>query len=172
MTLAQRDATTLYMRGTGDEGFVHVTHLGEMPRFLGVAFEVDAIDDLHTLASEFEFSAKSVCSLWSGWRADGAGASIVIGHRVEVVADRASVGRLPSPTPAPRNSGRPLPTCWGAVAPLGWRLTRGTEWRLRARGGGFRFERRLVRRASWAGHLRRNRGRINRDWRLSPLRSG
>lgn len=102
MTLAERDATTLYMRGTGDEGFVHVTHLGEMPRFLGVAFEVDAIDDLHTLASEFEFSEPGVL--------DGPGGGLMVwaidpnGHRVEVVADRASAGRLPSPTPAPRNS--------------------------------------------------------------------
>ena len=33
-----RDDQTLYMRGTDDEGFVHVTHLGDTPRFVGLAF--------------------------------------------------------------------------------------------------------------------------------------
>ncbi len=56
MTRAERDEHTLYMRGTDDEGFVHVTHLGETPRFAGVAFEAGTADDLDTLARDFEFS--------------------------------------------------------------------------------------------------------------------
>ncbi len=33
-----RDERTLYMRGTDDDGFVHVTHLADSPGFAGVAF--------------------------------------------------------------------------------------------------------------------------------------
>ncbi len=102
MTRAARDDKTLYMRGTDDEGFVHVTQLGETARFAAVAFEADTVDDLDTLSRDFGFSVPAPL--------DGPGGGHVVwavdpnGHRVEVVADRASVGPLPSPTPAPRNS--------------------------------------------------------------------
>ena len=101
MARAARDERTLYMRGTDDEGFVHVTHVGQTPRFAGVAFLADSVDDLHTLSSDFGFSEPT--------ELDGPGGGLVVsasdpnGHHVEVVAGRASVGRLPAPTPAPRN---------------------------------------------------------------------
>ena len=38
MRRSQRTDDTLYMRGTDDEGFVHVTGLGPEPRFVGMAF--------------------------------------------------------------------------------------------------------------------------------------
>lgn len=101
MTRAARDDQTLYMRGTDDEGFVHVTHLGETPRFAGVAFLADTVDDLHALSRDFGFSEPT--------ELDGPGGGQTVratdpsGHSVEVVAGRDSVDRLPAPTPAPRN---------------------------------------------------------------------
>ncbi|MFM7536792.1 MAG: VOC family protein [Acidimicrobiales bacterium] len=101
MTRAARDETTLYMRGTDDEGFVHVTHLAETPRFAGVAFVADTVDDLDVLTLEHGFTPAAPLG--------GPGGGLVVrsvdpnGHRVEVVAGRASVGRLPSPAPAARN---------------------------------------------------------------------
>jgi catechol 2,3-dioxygenase-like lactoylglutathione lyase family enzyme len=107
MQRSARDDRTLYMRGTDDQGFVHVTHLGDTPRFLGVAFEAESLGDLDTLAQQHGFSAAV--------ELDGPGGGRVVhaldpdGHRVEVVAGRASVGRLPSPVPAPRNEAGTAP---------------------------------------------------------------
>jgi catechol 2,3-dioxygenase-like lactoylglutathione lyase family enzyme len=49
MVRSARTPTALYMRGTGVDGFLHVTHLGE-PRFIGVAFVAAHEDDLKTLS--------------------------------------------------------------------------------------------------------------------------
>src|ERR1700733_11451598 len=46
---AGRNDDALYMRGTGPDPFVHVTHRGE-PGFAGVAFKAAALDDLEALA--------------------------------------------------------------------------------------------------------------------------
>jgi catechol 2,3-dioxygenase-like lactoylglutathione lyase family enzyme len=101
MTRAARTGTELYMRGTDDEGFVHVTHLADTARFAGVAFEADTVDDLRTLTRDFGFSEPAdLAGPGSGqmvWALDPNGL------RVEVVAERASVSRLASPSPAPRN---------------------------------------------------------------------
>jgi len=115
MQRAARDEHTLYMRGTDDEGFVHVTHLGDTARFIGVAFEADSLADLHTLTEHHGFTP--VAEL-----AGPGGGSVVHatdpnGHRVEVVAGRDSVGRLPSPAPAPRNAAG-APTRVGAPVRL------------------------------------------------------
>ena len=102
MQRAGRDERTLYMRGTDDEGFVHVTHLGDTPGFAGVAFEAESLDDLDALTGDHGF-----CDAVD---LEGPGGGRVVhaldpnGHRVEVVAGRASVGRLPSPGQAPRNT--------------------------------------------------------------------
>ena len=101
MTRAARDDQTLYMRGTDDEGFVHVTTLGESPHFAGVAFLAESVDDLDTLAGDFGFSEPT--------ELDGPGGGQMVwaidpnGHRVEVVAGRSTVGRIPAPAPAQRN---------------------------------------------------------------------
>jgi len=49
MVRSARTPTALYMRGTGVDGFLHVTHLGE-PRFIGVAFVAAHEDDLKALS--------------------------------------------------------------------------------------------------------------------------
>jgi catechol 2,3-dioxygenase-like lactoylglutathione lyase family enzyme len=101
MRLAQRTGDTLYMRGTDDEGFVHVTHLGAEAGFVCLAFEANSLADLDDLAAGDDFS--DVVDL------DGPGGGHVVratdpnGFQVEVVAGRARVGRLPVPTHAIRN---------------------------------------------------------------------
>ena len=47
---SERTDDTLYMRGTDDEGFIHVTHLAEEPGFAGLAFNAESADDLETLS--------------------------------------------------------------------------------------------------------------------------
>ena len=120
MQRAGRDERTLYMRGTDDNGVLHVTHLGGTPGFAGVAFEAESLGDLDTLTRDHGFSGASDL--------DGPGGGRVVhavdpnGHPVEVVAGRASVGRLPSPEPAPRNAASTTPR---QGAPL--RLPAGTS---------------------------------------------
>lgn len=95
---AARDATTLYMRGTDDEGFVHVTHQAEEPGFVGLAFEVTNESALAELSTTPGFSM--VADL------DGPGGGRVVravdpnGFAVEVVAARQSVGTLATPAAA------------------------------------------------------------------------
>ncbi len=111
-----RDERTLYMRGTDDDGFVHVTHLADSPGFAGVAFVADSVDDLDVLTREHGFS--------SARDLDGPGGGRMVhaidpnGHRVEVVAGRGLLGALPSPTPAARNAAGIAPRM-GAALRLG-----------------------------------------------------
>jgi catechol 2,3-dioxygenase-like lactoylglutathione lyase family enzyme len=49
LTRAERTPTALYMRGTGPENYLHVTHLGE-PRFIGISYTANSEDDLITLS--------------------------------------------------------------------------------------------------------------------------
>jgi len=49
MVRSARTPTALYMRGTGVDGHLHVTHLGE-PRFIGIAFTAASVDDLKALS--------------------------------------------------------------------------------------------------------------------------
>lgn len=101
LRVAHRTADALYMRGTDDDGFVHVTHLADEARFVGLAFEAASVADLDQLAAHDDFSG--VLEL------DGPGGGRVVlatdpnGFQVEVVAGRASVGALPPPTSPVRN---------------------------------------------------------------------
>ncbi len=101
MQRSGRDDSTLYMRGSNDEGFVHVTHFGDEPGFIGLAFEATSEDALSELATIDGFSP--VGDL------DGPGGGRVVrtvdpnGFQVEVVAGRGTVGRLPLPSASPRN---------------------------------------------------------------------
>ena len=107
LTRSERTAEALYMRGTDDEGFVHVTHLGDEPGFVGLAFAANTADELDRLASDAGFS--SVGEL------DGPGGGRVVtatdpnGFSVEVIAGRGSVGRLPAAEPAARNDATARP---------------------------------------------------------------
>jgi catechol 2,3-dioxygenase-like lactoylglutathione lyase family enzyme len=107
MHCAQRTGDTLYMRGTDDEGFVHVTHLGAEAGFVGLAFAANSAADLDDLSPHSDFS--DVVDL------DGPGGGRVVratdpdGFQVEVVAGRGSVGRLPVPTDALRNDAASQP---------------------------------------------------------------
>ncbi|MFW2335468.1 VOC family protein [Ilumatobacter sp.] len=115
---SERTDDTLYMRGTDDEGFVHVTHLGDEPGFVGLAFAANTAAELDQLAAGDEFGAVG--------ELDGPGGGQVVattdpnGFGVEVVAGRSSVGRLPSPSAAPRNDAAARPRLGGTV-----RLTAG-----------------------------------------------
>jgi len=116
MVVAQRIASTLYMRGTDDDGYVHVTHQGDEARFVGLAFAADTSADLDVLAKSNEFSG--VGDL------DGPGGGAVVrstdpnGFVVEVVADRESLDPL-APLSAPpgpmRNDARGRPRIGGPV---------------------------------------------------------
>jgi catechol 2,3-dioxygenase-like lactoylglutathione lyase family enzyme len=99
-----RDDETLYMRGTDDEGFVHVTHLGHTPRFVGFAFVAENLTDLEVLSRRDGFSPVRDLA--------GPGGGKVVrtidpdGFQIEVVAERGSVGQLPTPASSPRNDAR------------------------------------------------------------------
>src|SRR5258708_37291420 len=56
MQCAGRTDDTLYMRGTDDEAFVHVTQLGDQPGFIGLAFEANSGADLDELSGHDDFS--------------------------------------------------------------------------------------------------------------------
>jgi catechol 2,3-dioxygenase-like lactoylglutathione lyase family enzyme len=107
------DDETLYMRGTDDEGFVHVTHLGDTARFVGFAFVAENLTDLEELSRRDGFSPVRDLA--------GPGGGKVVqtidpdGFQIEVVAERGSIGQLPAPASSPRNdahttqrSGSPL----------------------------------------------------------------
>ncbi|MEA3055183.1 MAG: hypothetical protein QOD30_615 [Actinomycetota bacterium] len=107
MECTERSEDTLYMRGTDDEAFVHVTHLGHEPGFIGLAFQATSEADLDELAGHRDFS--DVGDL------DGPGGGRVVratdpnGFQVEVVASRRSVARLPVPPAATRNDASTQP---------------------------------------------------------------
>ena len=107
MQRAARNESTLYMRGTDDEGYVHVTHLAPEPGFLGLAFSAANEDDLVELSAKPGFS--SVGEL------DGPGGGRVVravdpnGFQVEIVAQRSSVGRLQVPDSKVRNAAATRP---------------------------------------------------------------
>ena len=110
---SERTDDTLYMRGTDDEGFVHVTHLGDEPGFVGLAFSADAVTELDELTAGGEFSAV-------GGLDGPAGGQVVSatdpnGFRVEVVAGRGSVGRLPITAAPARNDASARPRLGQAV---------------------------------------------------------
>ncbi|MEQ1701966.1 MAG: glyoxalase [Ilumatobacteraceae bacterium] len=99
--VAERTDDTLYLRGTDDDGYVHVTHLGPEARFIGLAFDASSVDELHELAAHADFS--EVVAL------DGPGGGSVVratdpnGFQVEVVAGRSSLGALAAPSAEPHN---------------------------------------------------------------------
>ena len=45
----ERTSTSLYMRGTDEDPFIHVTHVGE-PKLVSSAWYVDDVDDLDRLS--------------------------------------------------------------------------------------------------------------------------
>ncbi len=99
---AARTPEALYMRGTDDEPFVHVTHRGE-PGFVGLGFVVEDAAALETLAGEA--GAGPVAEITE----PGGGAVVRFtdpnGFRIEAVAGRASVGAGAVIAAAPRNDG-------------------------------------------------------------------
>lgn len=101
MVRSGRTDTALYMRGADDEGFVHVTVLGDEPRVLGWAFEANDVSELEHLGTIDGFSAVEPL--------EGPGGGSVVrttdldGFQIEVVAGRESVGALPLPSYFDRN---------------------------------------------------------------------
>lgn len=104
MVRSDRTDDTLYMRGTNDEGFVHVTHRADEAGVLGWAFEANEVSDLEHLALLEGFSGIQ--------ELDGPGGGRVVrttapdGFQVEVVAGRGSIGALPEPNFPERNEAR------------------------------------------------------------------
>ena len=113
MQCADRTDDTLYMRGTDDEAFVHVTHVGGQPGFIGLAFEANSDADLDELSGHDDFS--DVTDL------DGPGGGRVVratdpdGFQVEVVASRGTVIGLPVPSAPSRNDASVQSRKGGAV---------------------------------------------------------
>ncbi len=93
MERSLRTDDALYMRGADDEGFVHVTTLGDEAGFVGLAFDAESDADLETLAALTDFSPIG--------ELDGPGGGRVTsttdpdGFQVEVVCGRAPVASLP-----------------------------------------------------------------------------
>lgn len=92
----ERTDDTLYMRGTGREGVVHVTHREDTARFVGVAFAADVLEDLETLSRFDDFGDVTPLS-------GPQGGSVVTatdpdGFSVEVVAGRDPLTPLPAPS--------------------------------------------------------------------------
>jgi catechol 2,3-dioxygenase-like lactoylglutathione lyase family enzyme len=107
MHCSERTGDTLYMRGTDDEGFVHVTHLGAEAGFIGLAFEASSESDLDELAAQAEFSDVAELDGRGGGR--GVRTTDPNGFQVEVVAGRGPVGTLPVPTAPIRNDATAQP---------------------------------------------------------------
>jgi catechol 2,3-dioxygenase-like lactoylglutathione lyase family enzyme len=99
---AERTSTTLYLRGTDPEPYLHITHQGE-PGFQGMAFDAASADDLET-ASQIE-GASAVESL------DGPGGGQRVrfedpdGFSVEIVHGREAASRMPVRRGSPLNTG-------------------------------------------------------------------
>ena len=93
MVRAHRDATRLYMRGTGDSPFIHVTELGEPGT---IAYAYDAADEsvLHDFVAAG--AAKAVESIDE----PGGGKRVVLtdpnGLSIEIVSGRERVAPLPA----------------------------------------------------------------------------
>src|SRR5258706_12312838 len=97
---AQRDAATLYMRGTDGDPFCHVTHLGE-PGFAGLAFEAKSEGDLATFAKSQDAKIETL-------EAPGGGRVVrqtdPNGFQIEVFAGRTEPATRPLPaTDLPNN---------------------------------------------------------------------
>ena len=97
---AERTDDTLYMRGTDDDGFIHVTHLAAEPGFAGFALLADTVEDLEALAAVDGFSDVRDLAGPGGGRV----VSTIdpMGTPLEVVAGRGSIGALGLESP-PRN---------------------------------------------------------------------
>ncbi len=104
---AARDATTLYMRGASDDGFVHVTHQAGEPGFIGLAFEVADESELTALSQMPAFGA--VGDLDGPCEGRVVRAIDPNGFSVEVVADRNSLGKLATPASATVNGAASRP---------------------------------------------------------------
>ena len=50
LTRQHRDECTLYMRGTGPDHHLHITHLANDPGFIGIAFNATSFSDLEKLS--------------------------------------------------------------------------------------------------------------------------
>lgn len=88
---AEKTDDTLYMRGAGNEPFIHVTHKGDAG-FAGVAFLADSVADLEVLAAmEGASPVEDITEPGGGKRVRFVDPN---GHKVEVIAGRQSVGTL------------------------------------------------------------------------------
>ncbi|MGH1493566.1 MAG: VOC family protein [Acidimicrobiales bacterium] len=107
MQRSERTDSALYMRGTDDEGFIHVTELGDQPGFVGFAFNAESIDDLEQLAQHDDFGEVRDLAGPGGGRV--VSATDPNGFEIEVVAGQGSVGRLDKTRRAIRNDGAEQP---------------------------------------------------------------
>ncbi|MEQ8746829.1 2,4,5-trihydroxytoluene oxygenase [Pyruvatibacter sp.] len=98
---SHRTDDALYMRGAGDEPFIHVTHKGDAG-FAGIAFLAQSVADLEVLATMPGASAiEDIDEPGGGKRVRFTDPN---GHKVEVVAGRDSVGALALRRATPSNS--------------------------------------------------------------------
>ena len=93
LTRRHRDDETLYMRGTGPDHHIHVTHLAEQPGFIGMAFNAASMDDLEKLSrSDGASPVEEIDEPGGGYRVRLTDPN---GFRLETVFGQASVDPLP-----------------------------------------------------------------------------
>ena len=98
------DGQTLFMRGAESSPYCYVARKAAKPRFVGMGFAVDSVDDLQKLA-KLPGASSVETSPWPG------GGKVVhltdpSGFRVDAVFGRADVAALPHRPPMAMNSTR------------------------------------------------------------------
>ena len=93
LTCQHRDDDTLYMRGTGPDHHIHITHLADEPGFIGMAFNAASMADLE------KFSQVDGASAVEEMDEPGGGYRVRItdpnGFQVETIFGQATVAPLP-----------------------------------------------------------------------------
>ncbi len=93
LTRRHRNDDMLYMRGTGPDHHIHVTHLADEPGFIGMAFNAASMGDLETLSQADGASpVEEIDEPGGGYRVRLTDPN---GFRLETVLGQATVDPLP-----------------------------------------------------------------------------
>ena len=93
LTRQHWDDDTLYMRGTGPDHHLHITHLADEPGFIGMAFNAASMADLEKLSEADGASAvEAIDEPGGGYRVR---ITDPVGFQVETIFGQATVDPLP-----------------------------------------------------------------------------
>lgn len=103
MVVAEESASTLYMRGYGEDPYIYEAHKGEAPKFLGTGYVVDSEEDLIRVAHEAQVLVETISGPGGGKRVrlkdpDGFFVDLVHGRELVSPLDTRREG-LPMNTP-------------------------------------------------------------------------